>query len=86
MCSTCPRAGGLASWRAGRQGLSALLFSPDGKSLFGSVSEIDGDGFNHERLRSDLGPSHRKTDQSAHGRHERAPIYTPAGDRLVVTD
>ena len=37
-----------------------------------------------QRLRSDLGPSHRKTDQSAHGRHATCHIYTPAGDRLVT--
>ena len=36
----------IASWRASRQGLSWLLFSPDGKSLYGSLLEIEGVGFN----------------------------------------
>ena len=36
----------IASWRASRQGLAGLVFSPDGKSLYGSLLEIEGVGFN----------------------------------------
>ena len=59
--------------------LSRCVFSPDGKSLFVSLLEVEGDGFNQHRLRSDLGPSHRKTDQSAHGRGTRVPHLHPCG-------
>ena len=75
------RTGILAS-RRGKQ--PDLVFSPDGKSLFGSVLEVAGDGSNGTRLRSDLGPGHRKTDQSAHGEARHGAIYTPAGDRLLT--
>ena len=56
--------------------LRTLLFSPDGRSLFGSLSEVVGNGSNEHRLRSDLGPCHRKTDQSAHGRAATSATFT----------
>jgi len=73
----------IASWRASRQGLSSLLFSPDGKSLYGSVLEIDGVAFKQPLGQFWNAATGRPTTPLMAGT-TGAPIYTPASDRLVA--
>ncbi len=73
-----------ASWRAGGQGLSSLLFSPDGKSLFGSLSEIEGVAFRQNGYGQiwDVVTGRPRSPLMA---GTGGPIYTLAGDRVLTT-
>ncbi len=75
----------IASWPASRQGLSSLLFSPDGKSLYGQLSEVEGVGFNQHGFGQiwDAVTGRPATPLMA-GTTTYFPIYTPAGDRLLA--
>ncbi len=74
----------IASWRASRQGLSSLLFSPDGKSLYGSLSEIEGVGLNQQGFSQIWDPATGRPTTPLMAGTTGAPIYTPAGDRLLA--
>ena len=86
--TTCPRAGGLHPGGAGRQGLqlAMIVFSPDGKSLFVSLVHRGGCLYNATAALGQIWDTrHRKTDQSAHGRHARIPFTLPPAIVLTYT-
>ena len=73
-----------ASWRTGLQAPGTLVFRPDGRSLFGSISEVVGDGSKSTGFGQFWDPATgRPTSPLMAGAVPDGAIYTPAGDRLL---
>ena len=73
-----------ASWRTGRQAPQCCVFSPDGRSLFVSLLEVDGNGSKNTGFGQFWDPATgRPTSPLIAGADNEGHIYTPAGDRLL---
>ena len=72
-----------ASWRVSGAGVDALLFGPDGKSLF--VGLFEGDQFTGRRQFGQLWDPAKGAPRSLLIARTTAAMYAPSSDRLVTT-